>query len=184
MIIGLAGKKQSGKTSLAHHLIEEYGFVEYSWALPLKETCKNLFGLTEEQVYGTEEDKEAIIPEWNMSARDILQKVGTEMFRGMICRDFWVKVGMKNLVKLKDAGYDIVISDCRFPNELEAVQKLGGYTGHVVRIGQVSTDSHTSETALDNWTDYSFIFEAVSGDLGALYAQAAVYITPLLERDN
>ncbi len=40
------------------------------------------------------------------------------MFRGMICRDFWVRLGIKNLEKLKEAKYNIVVSDCRFPNEL------------------------------------------------------------------
>lgn len=183
MILGLVGKKQSGKSSLTNFLIKEFGFVEYSWAFPLKEICKNLFDLTEEQCYGTNKDKETIIPEWGMSARQILQVVGTDMFRKTFDENFWVKVGLKNIQKLNKAGYNIVVSDCRFPNELATIKDLGGKAIKIVRIGQISDDDHASETSLDSYEDWDFVFEAVTGDLDGLYSQAAVELAPLIAKE-
>ncbi len=182
MIFGLAGKKRAGKSITALHLVEEYGFVEYSWATPIKEVIgKLIFGLTDEQMYGPEEIKEKVIEEWGMSPRTILQIVGTDMFRKLIREDFWVHIGMKNLTKLNNEGYNIVVSDCRFPNELEAIKSLGGIVANVVKIGQVNTDSHASETALDDYKDWDIVFDAVPGDLEGLRASVDIFISELMK---
>ena len=56
MIIGITGKIGSGKSTLAQILEEKFGYTEYSMATPLKEIGR-IFGFTEEQLYGTQEQK-------------------------------------------------------------------------------------------------------------------------------
>jgi hypothetical protein len=180
MIISLSGKKRSGKGTIADHL-KRHGWLEVSWAEPLKEIIgRGLFGLNDAQMYGDTESKEAIIPEWNMSAREILQKVGTDMFRQHICDDFWVRIGIRNIKKClaQNPNINIVISDTRFPNEANAIKELGGYLIWVHRDNNPhANDRHPSETALDDYRGWNKIVSADDGDLESLKAQTDWFIS-------
>lgn len=57
MLIGLAGKMESGKSTTALILKEKYGFYKTSFANDLKEMCRSIFKLTEEQTDTTEGKK-------------------------------------------------------------------------------------------------------------------------------
>lgn len=163
VLVGLIGKKRSGKSTATDHLISKYGFDEVSWAYPLKEIIgRELFNLTTEQLYGGDEHREVVIPEWGMSSRQILQIVGTDMFR-KYWPDFWVKVGIQRIHKLvsRDPHRRIVISDCRFPNECDTIKELGGKIIRIVRKDLTSTDTHPSETAVD---DYEEDLTIISGE--------------------
>lgn len=182
MIISLSGKKRSGKSSAAKFLVSKYKFVEVSWAHPLKEIIgRQLFGLDDDHLYGTTEEREAIIPEWNLSAREILQIVGTDMFREQICDDFWVKAGLKVIRNhLNEGRTDIVISDTRFPNEAFAALNLGGKTVQIRRTNEQGEEikldeEHFSERALDDW-QFDYVVRAKSGDLPTVYDQMAYII--------
>lgn len=179
MIISLSGKKRAGKGTVTNHLVSK-GWVEVSWAYPLKEIIgRELFGLTSDQMYGSTENKEAIIPEWNLSAREILQKVGTDMFRKYICDDFWVRIGVRSIQERlkKDPKTNIVISDTRFPNEAEAIKQLHGYLVWIHRENNpYANDRHPSETALDNYRGWNTILSATDGDLEMLKAQIDWFI--------
>ena len=50
--IGLLGQKGSGKDTLADYLVNNKGFVKYSFATPVKNISKILFNLSYEQLYG------------------------------------------------------------------------------------------------------------------------------------
>jgi hypothetical protein len=170
MIIGLSGKKQSGKSTLARHLVTNHNFREVSWAMPLKEIIgRQLFGFTLDQVYDDIE-KEKVVPEWGMSPRQVLQIVGTDCFRKNICDDFWIKLGIKRICEIKefDPNISIVVSDCRFINEIKAIVNLGGYTVRTKRLGQTYTDLHLSETELDNFQGFDATIPAFSGDIEKL----------------
>jgi len=172
MIISLSGKKRAGKSSCAEHLVS-LGWDEVSWAYPLKEVIgRQLFGLTDEQMYGDAEAKEATLPAWGMSARQILQVVGTDLFRKHICDDFWVRIGVRRILELQPRN--IVISDTRFPNEAQAVRAMGGTTICVEKIRTDGLtpplDTHPSETALDDFNfDHRII--AFQGDMVGLRRQ-------------
>ena len=67
MIIGISGKKRSGKDTVADFLIQEYGFIKYGFADPIKQIAKIIFGFNEEQLYG--DKKEEIDKIWKIKPR-------------------------------------------------------------------------------------------------------------------
>ena len=97
-IIAFAGRKQSGKTSCSNFVKtlfpDDENFVkEYNFADPLKQdVCMNLLGLTYEQCYGDDEQKNTLTDIlWNeklLTAREVMQLVGTDLFRAMK-HDVW-----------------------------------------------------------------------------------------------
>lgn len=180
MIISLSGKKRAGKGTITDHLLSK-GWHEVSWAYPLKEIIgRQLFGLKVAQMHGSAEDKEAIIPEWNMSAREILQKVGTDMFRRQICDDFWVRIGVRRIkdILASDPDANVVISDTRFPNEADAIRAMGGFLIYVHRENNPhANDRHPSETALDDYRGWNKIVSAADGNLNSLKDQIDWFIS-------
>ena len=176
MIVGLSGKKQSGKSTVARYLKAKYKFAEVFWAEPLKEQIgRGLFGLDDAQLYGSDAAKEAIIPKWGMSAREIYQKVGTDCFRDRIHPDFWVILGSDRIHAVSSIGNDVVVTDCRFPNEMDAIKTLGGHSIRVIREGQETKDEHESETALDSY-EFDTVLTASSGDLPGLHKLVSEFL--------
>lgn len=55
-LVGINGKKYSGKDTTGNFLSEITGFNTYALAKPLKNICSKLFGFTEEQLYGNEKE--------------------------------------------------------------------------------------------------------------------------------
>ena len=81
-IIALTGKKRSGKDTAAQVLIKHHNFIKISFAEPLKQISKILFNFTDNQLEGDE--KETIDKRINYSPREIMQLMGTEIFRNQL----------------------------------------------------------------------------------------------------
>jgi len=168
MIIGIYGKKRSGKDTIANFLCEKYGFIKYGFGDPIKDIAKIMFGFTEEQLYGSK--KEEIDPEWNISPRQFFQKFGTDYGQFLFpeqfptifetCKDtrsIWVKV-FKNWYKQKlkeNPNIKVVINDIRFLHEYNAIKELDGYIIKIVRNIE-HHDSHISENELENFEKEKF----------------------------
>ena len=91
----------------------------------------------------------------NSTLREVLQIVGTELLREGFNKNVHVASTMAN-IKDKD---NVIITDVRFPNELEAVKSRGGITIRVNRPQLISKDfEHESETSLDN-AKFDYIIE-------------------------
>lgn len=129
MIIALCGKKGSGKDTTGAHLVEKHGYKRFALADPLKDVCAILFSLSHEQLNG---DKEAPTF-WGKSTREILQFVGTEMFREKLQEllpnigdNFWALHLYSRLAgELRDnPKAKIVITDVRFENEISTLRML------------------------------------------------------------
>ena len=140
MIIGLCGFKSSGKDTIAEYLVQEYGFKKLSFAGAIKDMLSILFGWSRDKLEGlTKEDREwreEIDPIWSklldmplLSPRYAMQYLATELFRNHFHPDIWLKVVENQLNKYEN----IVISDCRFTNEINMIQKYGGKIIHVHR---------------------------------------------------
>jgi hypothetical protein len=159
-LIGLVGKKQSGKDTIAQHLIDEYGFVRYAFADPIKEACQVIFGFTNEQCWGKE--KEIIDPYWKITPRKVFQLFGTELFQfelpkyapelADIGRTFWAYRFIRWYEQQleKSPEIKVVITDVRFPFEADIINSLGGTLVRITRPEQVHNDSHASEVEMDN----------------------------------
>lgn len=77
--------------------------------------------------------------------RWLLQKIGTEVFRELVDKNYWV-----DLAREYCAAQVNLITDVRFPNEVE----LCDFTIRI--LGGDHTDSHSSETSLDAFVaDYT-----------------------------
>lgn len=152
-VIALCGPAGAGKSTVAKHLANCYGASLYGFATPLKEMVRRAFDLTNEQVYGTQEQKEAIDPRYGHSARWLLQRIGTEGCRATFGEDFWTKQCLDMIVRQNQRL--AVIEDMRFINESEAVNYDPRVNGFVWRIHPVEDNEaimrskaaghHTSE---------------------------------------
>lgn len=158
MIVGITGKIGSGKSTCANHLVKK-GYTEYSMSTPLKEIGK-IFGFSDRQLYGTQEQKLQIHPHWGISSRTFLQKTGTELFRDAmpkiipdmkIERTIWVDLFK---LKYKKEPKLYVISDIRFLDEAAMIKELDGIIIRTIRDNKVSSESkvehnHRSEMEMD-----------------------------------
>ena len=168
-LLALLARGGHGKTTTANHLTGEYGTPIVSLAAPLKRIAKIVMNFSDAQLYGTQEEKEAIDPRYGMSARIFLQKLGTEGIRQCIGPLTWCEALLFNVAQDAAArGYDgsaggdlvYIIDDARLPNEVEFVgglhtrpglPKFFGTTIKLVCTDAPPTgnDNHPSERGVD-----------------------------------
>lgn len=141
MILGICGLINSGKDTAADYLVNFYGFRRDSFAATLKDAVAAIFGwdrsLLEGRTKSAREWREQVDPWWSnrlgmpdLTPRLILQLWGTEVCREGFHNDIWI-ASLEN--KLKKTTDNIVISDCRFSNEIDAIRNAGGRVIRIVR---------------------------------------------------
>ena len=147
-LIGISGKRGTGKSLLGGILSEQFEFTPLSFAKELKERVRNDFGLREIETDG--EAKEKVLPEYGLSPRELLIKYG-QFFRS-IDPDYWVR---RTLRQVKSDG-DYCITDVRFRNEADAIIKLGGVVVRLERFPELNIYKgiidDESENALDSYS--------------------------------
>ena len=137
-----------GKTTVANLFIEHQ---RVSLASPLKRAVWNMLndlGLSGFHFVYT--DKEAIIPELGVSARHMMQTLGTEWGRACIHPDFWVMIARAETQRIMNDGRSVVIDDVRFPNEATMICDLGGELWRIDRPGVIYSGDHSSEGGLED----------------------------------
>lgn len=136
MIIGIAGLIGSGKDTAADYLCTFHGFKRMSFGGALKDAVSQIFNWDRELLEGStktsREWREQVDTWWatrldipHLTPRWVLQQWGTEVARKSFHDDIWI-ASVEN--KLRSNSDDIVITDCRFPNELGAIRNAGGIT--------------------------------------------------------
>jgi dephospho-CoA kinase len=141
MIIGVTGKKQVGKDTMADYLVDNYGFKKFAFADPIRKIGL-LFGFTKKQM---DCNKDEINTKWRMSWRKFAQTIGTNVFRDTFNSNTWLII-MK--IKLtKNRNQDIIIPDVRFNNEAIFIRLLGGNIIGVSRDTGL-LDRHKSEKGI------------------------------------
>jgi hypothetical protein len=160
--VAFIGKMKSGKSTATQYLCDKYGYVEYYFAKPLKLGVQQLFTLSDSQLHHVEE-KNNVDPRWGVSPRYLFQQIGTDLFRNQLhkylpqIQSCWIRNFFRWWNDNKTNGHPIVVSDCRFQNEVDAVRSVGFQTLRIVRcipISSVSSvtqeDKHSSEQEQDN----------------------------------
>jgi hypothetical protein len=133
-IIGICGFIGSGKDTAADYLVNFHEFRRDSFASTLKDAVAAVFGWDRELLEGrtkqAREWREQVDPWWserldmpNLTPRWVLQWWGTEVCRKSFHDDIWIA---SLEARLRNSQDNIVISDCRFPNEITAIKKAGG----------------------------------------------------------
>lgn len=140
MIIGVCGFIGSGKDTVADYLTNFHGFRRESFANSLKDAVAAVFGwdrtLLEGRTKQAREWREQPDAWWSarlgtpITPRYVLQQWGTEVCRKSFHDDIWI-ASVEN--KLRHTKDDIVISDCRFPNEIKSIRDAGGIVIRVKR---------------------------------------------------
>ena len=151
MLIGIAGKKQVGKNTVASMLQylfaskEHREFIILPIAFMLKNATADILHCKKERLED-EWFKELPIS-WlnNITVREFLQKLGTEVGR-TIDKDLWINAYLRKI----DPNADIIVPDIRFQNEANKIKeyKPGNIIIKVVKDTELK-DNHISETSSD-----------------------------------
>lgn len=133
MIIGICGFIGSGKDTIADYLVNFHEFRRESFANTLKDAVAAVFGWDRTMLEGRTKEarewREKVDFWWSnrlgqqITPRWILQYWGTEVCRKGFHDDIWI-ASLEN--KLRNSQDNVVISDCRFPNEIESIRRAGG----------------------------------------------------------
>ncbi len=197
MIIGICGFIGSGKDTIADFLVNFHGFRRESFANTLKDAVSAVFGWDRTMLEGRTKEarewREQVDFWWSnrlgrqITPRWVLQYWGTEVCRKAFHDDIWI-ASLEN--KLRNSKDDVVISDCRFPNEIDSIRNAGGkiiwvQRGELPSWYNLAVDAnkginlafqelkrigiHASETA---WvgTDFDHIIDN-NGTIDQLYSQ-------------
>jgi hypothetical protein len=201
-LIGLGHVARSGKDTIADHLVDKHGFVKGSFIESMKEACQVIFGLTYEQLYGSE--KEIVDPFWDsklelrknqhgvvlpveriderggtrewervpVTPRVIMQLMGTEAGRNVFGNDLWVHAFIRKITNSRDDRW--VMADVRFPNEADAILKAGGLVYRVDRPGAHASNGIAAHPSETALLGYNKWSGVIvnDGSLEELYAKA------------
>lgn len=147
-LIGLSGKMRSGKDHGADFLLETLHKQgkparKIAFADTLKELAAHI-----QRTCGFPEEKD----------RALLQFLGTNFARARDT-DVWVKCFVREFAKarLEMPTCTFIVTDCRFPNEVEALEDLGFTLARITASEKIRIDRgadvenlyHASETGLD-----------------------------------
>lgn len=166
-IIGLSGYAGAGKDTAAAELLFNNDYTRVSFADPIRalalEVNRDIViypGEPQWEMFAVEEGRPVIRPlvqvlrrldgDWTEAkripaVRKHLQALGVGV-RDVLGDTVWVDTAMRNL-----PDGPIVVTDCRFPNEAQAIKDAGGYVVRITRPGVDAANAHITDTALDDW---------------------------------
>ena len=131
MIIGLVGFIGAGKGTVGE-LLRLNGYKQMSFAGVLKDTASIMFGWDRDLLEGdtvesrmfreTKDDFWSDKFGYDFTPRLALQRLGTEAGRDVFHKDIWVYALEKRIKQHRN----VVITDTRFPNEIDSIHKMGG----------------------------------------------------------
>jgi hypothetical protein len=171
-LIGLLGKKQSGKDTFARMLVQEHGFARYAFADPLKKAALALDPIV---IPGGPDHPPHTLTEvvrecgWE-NAKAWPEVRRTLQYYGMAIRDldegFWLRQVMTPVSQ--ETGPVV-----------NAIEAAGGVLVRILRPGLDRTDTHVSEIALDQRpTEFTFVNH---GGLDHLHAEAGNLVRRLTQ---
>lgn len=117
--------------------------------------------------------------------RTILQLYGTEIFRNRVDSDYWVKQ-VKDKCEKSDSDI-ILVTDTRFPNEITEMYS-DNYDLITIRllrdINKDKSKNHYSETALDDWNEWTYIIDNKRNSLKSFQKQVIMVAEDILKNKS
>jgi hypothetical protein len=184
-LIGIGGKREAGKDTVADHLVDKHGWVKLGMSDPLdvallrqdpyiriepgdplnkNKSAKFLH-------YSEIRDKISYVDAKTIKdVRRNLMNLGTEVGRELLGEDTWVNVADQMIYDLLAEGKNVILTGVRFPNEIALVGKYSnGETWYVTRptTKDDGLSDHASETSVSE-EDFSVVINNDS-DLDSLY---------------
>ena len=183
MLIGLSGKKRAGKDTVAAYLVEKYVFERVAFADPLREVALKVDSIIGAEIdprgsvacgyggrlYDVPTAEPVLLSEvvrrcgwegakahgeYGAEVRRVLQRMGVGVRD--LDPDFWLRIAAEKIGVMMDARRNVVVTDVRFPNEADYI-KRHGFLIRVIRPGLDHTDTHESETALDDYPHDAYL---------------------------
>jgi len=182
MLLGLSGKRGSGKDTVARFIQEarpgEWRLAKF--ADKIKEITALLTGLPLAVMY-SQEGKTHYLPEYGMTVGEFQQRLGTDAIRRGLHPETWVIACMANIPD----GQPTLITDVRLPNEADAIRARGGVVVRVEgdplqqRGDGTRDDSHDTETGLDHYPHFAAVIHN-TGTLDELRQKVTALLQQLL----
>ncbi|MFD0044758.1 hypothetical protein ACFVGV_06160 [Pseudarthrobacter scleromae] len=161
-IVGLIGKKRSGKDTFGGALIDAHGFTRVAFADPVRRAALDL-----DPYVGRPALPGQLAPQREVRLSDVIEAIGWEAAKDYVPEvrrilenfgtnsirkldpDFWVRMAVE---KILTTPGPVVVTDVRFPNEADKIRELGGYVVRIIRPGfESAPGSHICETSLDDY---------------------------------
>ena len=165
-LIGVSGKARAGKDTFAAACVAK-GYRRIAFADALK-VVTALVADEEANLYFDDFAKEQFTHALGMTRRQALQNVGKSM-RDALGPDVWVQRALREWNN--NGNPPVVISDCRYPNEADAIRTAGGIVVRVSREGsglEGAAGKHESEIQLpDDLVDVEIDNNGTVGELNA-----------------
>lgn len=182
LIIGLCGPAGAGKDTVRRILEDAHGFWGLAFADPVRDMARALLShVYAEHAAERRELKETPVPVLGASYRQIAQTLGTEWGRQTIRPTLWIDIAMAKVRLAAAQGRrHIVISDVRFPDEMEAIRSIGGVIWAVTRPGVEPVREHVSEHIAReavHWADEILCNGGTMDDLRERVGRAAEAMT-------
>lgn len=158
MIIGLNGIAQSGKDTAGAYIVANYGYTRIAFADKVKECLAMLLDVDVSFIERHKNDDKEIIGLFSKSSfnmggwiphpnvkpftiRHALQRVGTDVGRNILGQGLWVHLALEGI---NHNITNIVVTDVRFQNEIDYINKIGGEVWKIQR-DVVENDSTVHE---------------------------------------
>jgi hypothetical protein len=152
MNVGIIGRARAGKDTAGKWLVDERGYRRVAFADALKGAALKVDPIVDDgnvgysftaarlsevvDGYGWERAKEI------GDTRRILQELGSAM--RAVDPDIWIRPVLEKAIEANDAGVPVVVTDVRYPNEVDALKRSGFRLLHINRPGTPQLD-HESE---------------------------------------
>lgn len=141
MIIGITGLAGSGKDSAARIIMKKYpSYKKLSFASRLKDMVATLYRWDRDKLEGISEEDRAWREKCDpvllntfgrrITPRHEMQLLGTGL-KEILQENFWACI-VKHEIEVKKLK-NVVITDVRFPDEIEMIRSLGGYIIEIQR---------------------------------------------------
>jgi hypothetical protein len=178
MIIAINGYAGAGKDEIGNLIVKHAPqFKVKKFAGKLKEIATILTGIPS-HYFESSTFKQSKLGGWDMSVRELLQRLGTEAIRDGLHPNAWINALMADYMR----GDDWVITDMRFQNEYDTICSYGGYTIQVYRAGVRPPNNHSSEAGITKGC-FDYIIDN-SGTLEQLEEEVKRIVSDILEKEK